>query len=120
MGRVGGVKILLVGCKNSVEGTLKGGDLVFFLVDRAEYHPNPPIMENTVLPKFSKPVGMLDSFTKYFSRKTLSFEFVFCLVVQDYDSNLQNKFGYRWLLQFSPVVCPLKLSLCFYTFPNIF
>ena len=74
------------------EGTLMGGDLVIFWL-MEEYHPNLPIMENTVAPKFSKPIRMLDSFTKNFSRMALSFEFIFCLAVQDYNWNLQNKFG---------------------------
>ena len=42
-----------------------------------EYHPNPPIMENTMTPKFSKRIRMLDSFIKNFSRKALPFEFAF-------------------------------------------
>ena len=89
-----------------------GGDLVIFWL-MEEYHPNLPIMENTVAPKFSKPIRMLDSFTKNFSRMALSFEFVFCLAVQDYDWNLQNKF---WLLMAFAVLykcASLKVKLMF-------
>ena len=47
-----------------------GEDLVIcWLI--GEYHPNLPIMEDTVAPKFSKPIRMLDSFTKTFLQKDL-------------------------------------------------
>ena len=75
-----------------------------------EYHPNPPNVENTVVQKFSKPIRMLDYFTKKFSRKAL---LVFCLPGQDYDWNLQNKF---WLLMVFGVLCrcvSLKVKLMF-------
>ena len=95
-----------------MERTLMGGDLVIFWL-MEEYHPNRSITENTVAPKFSKPIRMLDSFTKNFSRMALSFEFVFCLAVQDYDWNLQNKF---WLLMAFAVLykcVSLKVKLTF-------
>ena len=61
-----------------------------------EYYHNPLVMENPMALKFSKPIRMLGSFTRNFSRKALSFEFTFCLAVQHYDWKLQNnKF---WLL----------------------
>ena len=41
-----------------------------YLID-GEYHPDSAIVENTVAPKFSKPIRMLDSFTKNFSRMGL-------------------------------------------------
>ena len=66
--------------KNLVEGTLIGGNLVIFSLI-GEYHPNPPIVENPVAPKFSKTNKMLDSFTQNLFRKALSFEFTFCLAV---------------------------------------
>ena len=47
-----------------------GEDLVIFWLI-GEYHPNLPIMEDTVPPKFSKPIRMLDSFTKTFLQKDL-------------------------------------------------
>ena len=90
----GEVRLLWVGCKNLVEGTLMGRDLIIFWL-MGEYHPNPPIKKNPLPLKFFKPIRMLDSFTKNFSRMVLSFESVFCLEVQDYDWNLQNEF---WLL----------------------
>ena len=67
-----------------------GQDLVIIWL-MGEYHPNLRIMKNTVAPKFSDPIRMLDSFTKDFSRMALSF-IVFYLAVQDYDWNLQNQF----------------------------
>ena len=32
-----------------------------------EYHPNPAVMENAAVPKFSKPIRLRDSFTQNFS-----------------------------------------------------
>ena len=34
-----------------------------------EHHPNMAVMENPVAPKFSRPVRLLNSFPKNFSRK---------------------------------------------------
>ena len=70
------VRLLWLGCKNLMKGTLMGGDLVIFWL-MGEYHPNPPSMENIAAQKFSNPIRMLNPFTKKFSRKALSFEFVF-------------------------------------------
>ena len=106
----GEVRLLWVGCKNLVEGTLMGRDLVIFWL-MGEYHPNPLIKKNPLPLKFFKPIRMLDSFTKNFSRMVLSFESVFCLEVQDYDWNLQNEF---WLLMTSVVLykcVSLKIKL---------
>ena len=96
-----------------------GGDLVIFWL-MGEYHPNRSITENTVAPKFSKPIRMLDSFTKNFSRMALSFEFVFFWQFRIMIETYRMSFGYWWLLQFFTSVCPLKSRLCFYTFSNIF
>ena len=95
-----------------VEGTLMGGDLVIFWL-MGEYHPNPSVVENTVTPKFSKPIRMLDSFTRNFSKMAWSFEFNFYSAVQDYDWNLQNNF---WLLMAFAVLykcMSLKANLMF-------
>ena len=47
-----------------------------------EDHPNVPSIKNFLVPNFSKLIRRLDSFTQNFSRKCLSFEFIFCLAVQ--------------------------------------
>ena len=65
--------------KNFVEGT-DGWRFGRFLIDRG-IPPNLSIMEKTVAPKFSKPTRMLDLSTQNFSKKALSFEFIFCLAV---------------------------------------
>ena len=97
-----------------------GRDLVMLWLIGEYPPPNPSFMKNTVAPKFSKPIRMLDSFTKNFSGMALSFEFVFCLAVQDYDWNLQNKFWLLMAFQFLTSVCPLKSSLCFTHFQICF
>ena len=79
-----------------------------------ELHPNSPIMENSVAPKCSKPIRMLEFFRQNFFWKGLSFEFIFCLPVQHYDWNLQNKF---WLLMALGVLCrcvSVKVKLVFF------
>ena len=83
---MGEVKLLWVGCKNLVE-------IWSFLID-GEYHLNPPIMEKTVAPNFSKPIRMLDSFTKNFSRMALSFEFVFFWQFRIMIETYRMSFGY--------------------------
>ena len=95
-----------VGCKNPVEGTLMGGDLVnFWLMEGVP--PQPTHYGKHHDPKISP-------------ERLYHLNLFFCLAVQDYDWNLQDKFGYWLLLQFFSVVCPLKLNLCFYTFSNMF
>ena len=68
--------------------------------------PNLAVMENPAAQKFSRAVRLLDSFTQNFSRKALSFEFIFRMAVQHHDWNLLSKF---WLLITSGV--PSKVSL---------
>ena len=79
-----------------------GGYLVF-LTDGGSTTQTRPIMENLVAPKFSKPVRMLNSFTWNFSGKALSFEWIFCMTVQNYHWNLKfwllMAFGFRSSLQ---------------------
>ena len=66
-----------------------------------EYQPNPAIIKNHAAPKFSRPIRLLDLFTQNFSRKVLSFQFIFCVAVQHHDWSSQNKF---WLLKASGVL----------------
>ena len=71
--------------------TMMGRDLVtFWLME--EYHPNTAVMEKPAAPKFYRPIRLLVSFTQNFSRKALSFEFIYCMAVQYHDWNLLNKF----------------------------
>ena len=97
-----------------------GGDLIIFWLI-GEYHPNPPIMENTVAQNFSKPISKIDSFTKNISQERLYhlnsfFVWKFRIMIETY----RMSFGYWWLLPFFTSVCPLKSRLRFYTFSNIF
>ena len=108
-----------VGCKNLIEGAPMGGDLVIFWLT-GWVPPQPLHYEKQCPPKFSKLTRILDSFTKNSPERLYHLHSFACLAVQDYDWNLQNKFGYWWLLQFLSVVCPLNLSLCFYTFSSMF
>ena len=94
-----------------VESTLMSGDSVIFWLT-GEYHPNPPIMENIVAPKFFKPIRMLDCFTKSFSRMLLSFEFIFVWQFRIMTETYITRFGYWWLLQFFKRVS-LKVKLLF-------
>ena len=57
-----------------------GEDFVIFwlMEEGGEDHLNPPLMENSLVSKSSKPVRILDSFTQNFPTKALSFEFIFC------------------------------------------
>ena len=57
-----------------------------------EYCPNTAVMENAGDPKFSRPIRLLDSFAENFSRKALSFEFIFCMAVNYHDWNFLNRF----------------------------
>ena len=93
-----------------------GGDLVIFWL-MGEYHPKPPIMENAVAPKFSKPSRNAWFFYKKFLYNGFIIWIRFLLSVQDYDSNLQNEF---WLLMASAVLYKCVSSLSFYTFSNMF
>ena len=62
-----------------------GGDLVIFCLI-GEYQPQPAYYEKHCGPKFSKPIRMLDSFTKNISPERLyHFNSFFSLAVQDYD-----------------------------------
>ena len=70
-------------------------------------------MENTLATKFSKPIRILDSFTLNFSRKALSFEFIFCFAVQHCDWNLQNKFCLLMAAEFLCRSVSLKVKLIF-------
>ena len=75
-------------------------------------------MESSVAQNFSNPIKMLDSFTQNFSRRSLSFEFLFCFAVEHDDLNLQNKF---WLLFSFVVLCrcvPLKAKLMLFKIQN--
>ena len=74
-----------------------------------DFNTNLPVMEKPAAPKFSKLIRILDSFTWNFSGKTLSFEVIFCLAVQHYDWNLQNKF---WLLIIVGVQQNLQIVIC--------
>ena len=56
-----------------------------------EYRLNPAVMGKSTAPKFSSPIRLLDFFTQNFSRKALSFEYIFCMAVYHYDWNLMNK-----------------------------
>ena len=68
-------------------------------------HPNQPIMRDSVVPKFSKPIRMLDFLTRNFSRKALSL--IFCTAEK--------------CLVTGGVLCryPLKSSLWFFVIQNI-
>ena len=75
-------------------------------------------MESSVAQNFFNPIKMLDSFTQNFSRRSLSFKFLFCFAVEHDDLNLQNKF---WLLFSFVVLCrcvPLKVKLMFFKIQN--
>ena len=80
-----------------------------------EFNTNSPVMEKPAAPELSKLIRILDSFTRNFSRKTLSFEFIFCLAVQHYDWNPQNEFS---LLVIVGVQQNLQIVICisFYVF----
>ena len=73
-----------------------------FLIDGAGYHSNPLIMENTVVPKFSKSIRMLsNSFKKNISPERLYhsnsfFVWQFRIMIETY----RIKFGYWWLFHF--------------------
>ena len=89
-----------------------GGDLIIFWLIR-EYHPNPPIMENTVAQNFSKPISKIDSFTKNISQERLYhlnsfFVWKFRIMAETY----RISFGYLWLLQFFASIS-LKIKAMF-------
>ena len=86
---MGWVRLLRGGCKYLVEETLMGGDFIIFwlMEDAGEGRgrggpPQPALNQKLSGPKFSKLIRRLDSFTQNFPRKCLSFEFIFCLAVQ--------------------------------------
>ena len=108
-----------VGCKNLIEGAPMGGDLVIFWLT-GWVPPQPLHYEKQCPPKFSKLTRSLDSFTKNSPERLYPLNSFLCLALHYYDWNLQDKFGYWLLLQFFSLVSPLKLSLCFYTFSNMF
>ena len=68
-----------------------GGDLDTFWMMWG-VPPKTTVMENPGDPKFPRPTRLLDSFAETFSRKALSFEFIFCMAVNHHDWNLLNRF----------------------------
>ena len=59
---------------------------------QGRYHPLPRLMKNSLVPKFSKPIRILDSFAQISPRKALSFESFFCLAVQQ-TSRISSEFS---------------------------
>ena len=109
-----------VGSKNLVEGTLMGGDLVIFWLTW-EVPPQPIHYGKHCPPQnFLSKSESLIHLQRISPERNYHLNSFFCLAVQDYDWNLQSKFGYWWLLQFFSVVCSLNLSLCFYKFSIMF
>ena len=103
----GGVRLLLERCENLVwRKILVGADLVMFRMIGG-IPPQPTQNGKTFGSEFSRPIRLLDSFTRNFSRKTLPLEFIFCMTDQHHDWNLQNKF---WLLMTFEVLSRCSFS----------
>ena len=103
----GGVRLLLERGENLVWWKiLVGGDLVMFWMIGG-IPPQPTQNGKPFGPEFSRPIRLLDSFTRNFFRKTLPFEFIFCMTVQHHDLNLKNKF---WLLKTFEVLSRYSFS----------
>ena len=96
-----------------------GGDFVTFLIDGGSTTPTHPLWK-TLCPQNYLSNQNSWFFYKKFSRRLYPLNSFLCLALHYYDWNLQDKFGYWLLLQFFSLVSPLKLSLCFYTFSNMF
>ena len=81
----------------------------------------PQLVHNGKLPglKFSKPIRIRHSFTQNFSRKALSFEFIYCLAVQQI---YRISFGYWCLLEFFMLFEIFKFFFffMFFEFPMTF
>ena len=95
-------------CKYLVEGTLMGEDfLIFWLMGGGISQSS--LNGKLSCPKFSKPIRILNSFTQNVPRKALSFEFIFCLQVQQ---TYRTKFGYWFTDCFWSSLCFFVVFLC--------
>ena len=104
-----GVTFLLRGCRNLVDRTLIGGDLVIFLLMREVRS------QTTHYGKDCGPLSKsacLNFFALNFSRKTLSFEFIFVWEFSIMIGTYKTSSGSRWFLEFFGRVFLLKSSSC--------
>ena len=105
--------------KKLVEGTLIGRDLVIFWL-MGSTTPSRPLLE-ILWPKHflsqSECLVLLQKISlEWLYYWNSFFVWEFRIIVESY----RISFGYWWLWQFFIRVCPLKSSLCFYTFSNMF
>ena len=88
-------------------GRLLGGNWVNSWL-MGEYHPNMVVTEKPVVPRFSKPIKLLDSLTKISPARLYLLNSFFCMAVQHHDWNLLNK---SWLLIAFGVLSKVSLKV---------